>query len=233
MKIKTSYLILSLMVVILLVVPGMLFAIEPVMVKQSITMKGVYFSKTPQSVQVTLPPALKNIPRSPAPLTPQVRNNAINQIRGAIGLKALIPVVPAGTVVPTRVVLTPYAPKSGLSNYTIYNGHNFPDPRGGGSGSGMPFSYVLPISGSHLQFTFDTLPGKTYMADLAVGPDRTFTLLGAFGGEVNLQGSHIIIGFTANSKSSLLIVKAKEVSSASGLSVPDFVFWRCELTQVN
>lgn len=225
MKIKTRYIILSLIGVILLVAPGMLSAVEPVAVKQPITMKGVYFSKTPQSEKLTPPPELKNLPPTPAPLTPQVRNQAINQIRGTVGLSPLKPTVPAEPVVPAHVFLMPDAPKSGLSYYVLYRGHNYPDPKSWtGLEQAIPFSYGLD-STSFLIFTFDTLPGKTYMIDLTLGPQKIFTLSGVFTGDVTPQGAHILVAFTANSRTSSLKVRSKY----SGF----FVFWRGELTQVN
>ena len=230
MKIKTRYIILSLIGVILLVVPGMLFAVEPVAVKQPITMKGLYFSKTPQHVPLTPPPELKDLPPTPAPLTPQVRNRAINQIRGVVGLSPLIPATPTAPVVPPRVFLTPDKPKSGRSYYILVLGHNYPDPSlwTGNIGQVLPFSYGASASSSYLTFVFDTIPGKMYMIDLFMQPERVFTLSGVFTGDVTPQGAHILVAFTANSTSSSLKVKAK----TPPYTVP-FFFWQCELTQVN
>lgn len=227
MKIKTRYIILCLTCMLLLVAPGMLFAVEPIAVKKPITMKGVYFSQTPPSAPLSAPLELKNIPPRPAPLTPQMRNQAINQIRGAIGFSPLKPVVPTGPVVPAHVFLTPDVPRSGLSNYAVHLGHNYPDPRSWTMNEqALPLSYVTSYSaGSFLLFTFDTLPGKTYMVDLIVAGPLTYKFEGVFAGEVNHQANHVIIGFTANSRSSALRVRQRDHIR--------FFFWRCELTQVN
>ena len=225
MKIKTGS--------IMALAVGMTLMFDPVMVSpetfkqqmKPVALQRINFSKAPQGVQLVRPPALMDIPPSPAPLSPQMRNDAINQIRGAVGLTPLRPSAPAGSVVPVHVVLTPDRPKSGLSTYAVLHGHHFPDPKNWeGLQQTIPFTCLPGEWESSLLFNFDTLPGKTYMIDLFVGPQRVFILEGVFSGNVSPQDAHIIIGFTANSRISFLKVR----TNAQG-----FFFWRGELTQVN
>jgi len=217
MKIKTRYIILCLTCVILLVAPGMLFALEPIAVKIPITMKGVYFSQTPPSAPLSAP--LQQIPPAPPPLTAQMRNNAINAIRGAVGLHSLVPVQPAQPVVPPRVILTPWAPQSGQNYYNLKYGHNAPF-------DGYTEIYASGTNVTHgIYIRFKTIPGKLYMVDLNTRPfqNRVFIVRGVFSGSVNPVNDHIFIGFTATESTSKL-----DVHNSAG-----FYFWRCELTQVN
>ncbi|MBP1599671.1 MAG: hypothetical protein H6Q05_5048 [Acidobacteria bacterium] len=80
-----------------------------------------------------------------------------------------------------------------------------------------PFTYVV----GNLFFTFETVPGKTYMLDLFVSPEKDYGVGGLFNGVVRPQNGHILVGFTANASFSQLQVERQ------------FFFYRCELTQVN
>lgn len=195
--------------------PGLLFAQQPKGVYKAVTLPGVHFSRVPQSVQMTRPAELANVPPAPVALAPQARQATYNQIRAAAGLAQ----TPPAAVVPARVTLTPEAPKSGRSHYSLYNGHNYPNwlEAMAGMMQSTPFTYAA----GYLSFTFETVPGKTYMVDLFVSPEKDYGLAGLFSGVVRPQNGHILVGFTANTNVSQLQVDRQ------------FYFYRCELTQVN
>ena len=102
--------------------PGLLFAQQPKGVYKAVTLPGVRFSKVPQSVQMTRPAELANVPPAPVALAPQARQATYNQIRAAAGLAQ----TPPAAVVPARVTLTPEAPKCGRSHYSLYSGAQVP-----------------------------------------------------------------------------------------------------------
>lgn len=175
---------------------------------------GVYFSKTPQSVKLELPPELKTAPPSPAQLTSQSRLAAINKIRQNIALP------PVQLIPPAHVILTPDAPRFRESFYSILVGSNYPNPK------------ISPrtTTNKNLLFEFNTVPGKTYMIDLHVSQSTTevnvkYNLSGIFTGTVTPKNGHIIIGFTAKTSNSSL-----DVARYASFS---WNFYRCELTQVN
>jgi hypothetical protein len=217
---------------ILFVVPSVLFAIDPITAKKPITMSGVYFSEIPHSAPAKSPPALKNLPNTPVihkfpvPLPHKTRNEAINQIRGVIGLKAF-PLVAESPVVPAQVILTPGAPISGKNYYTIWNGDNCPDLKV----SRIRFSR----NPGFLDFWFKTIPGKTYMLDLSVdsadstGVRRPISFTGVFEGSVTPpENYHVIIGFTATGLKSFL-----RLGVSYSMSNDFMNFYSFEITQVN
>jgi hypothetical protein len=215
MKINAKCIVAAAIGITLFLSAGLLLAQQPKGVYRAVTLPGVHFSRVPQGVQMERPAELANIPPAPAPLPAPSRQASYNQIRAAAGLMQATTAV----VAPAHVILTPDAPKSGQSSYALYNGYNYPDPRvlTNGPPEIMPITY----STNHLTFTFDTIPGKTYMVDLFVSPQKMYTLQGAFTGTVAPQNGHLIIGFTANSRVSQLRV------------LSGFYFFRCELTQVH
>lgn len=215
MKINAKCIVAAAIGITLFLSPGLLLAQQPKGVYKALAPQGIHFSKVPQQVQMDRPPEIANVPPAPAALAPQVRQATYNQIRAAAGLMQATTAV----VAPAHVILTPDRPRSGQSSYALYNGYNYPDPRvlTNGPTESMPITY----STNHLTFTFDTIPGKTYMVDLFVDPQKMYTLQGAFTGTVAPQNGHLIIGFTANSRVSQLRV------------LSGFYFYRCELTQVN
>lgn len=224
MKTKNCGMIVSMAVVTLLVVPRLSLGVEaltqPVSAQQS-----VFFS--PNQTQLALPAELQNVPPHPAPLSPEKRNLAINQIRGIVGLKALVSTNMSYPLIPVHLVLTPDIPRSGLSSYAVNSGDNYPNPQmWTGSAQSMPLSVFGRISNSFLLFNFHTAPGKSYMVDLFLGSPTPYLLEGVFVGEATPQNYHLIIGFKAVSMWSTLKVKPKYGG------VPR-AFYRCEVTQVD
>jgi hypothetical protein len=215
MKIKAKCVVAAAIGITLFLGAGLLLAQQPKGVYKAVAPQGIQFSKVPQSVQMERAAELANIPPAPAPLPAGARQASYNQIRVAAGLVQ----VTTTAVVPAHVTLTPEAPKSGHNSYAVFNGHNFPDPSQWkfGPAQTMPMSYA---SGS-MYFNFDTIPGKTYMVDLYVSPQKNYYLQGAFNGTVTPQNGHIIVGFTANARESQLKVGSY------------FYFYRCEITLVN
>jgi hypothetical protein len=204
MKIKAGRIMAATITITLFLGPGLLFAQQPKGVYKALAPQGIHFSKIPQQVQMDRPAEIVNVPPAPAALAPQVRQATYNQIRAAAGLAQ----TPPAAVVPARVTLTPEAPKSGNSYYILYNGYNFPDSL---------YTYAV----EKLIFSFETVPGKTYMVDLFVSPQKEYGFAGLFNGVVTPQNGHILVGFTANASVSHLHVYRK------------FYFYRCELTLVN
>lgn len=218
MKIKLRCIIIAVIGIMLLFVSGMVSAQRPVQQLQKgiqpTATDTIYFSKTPQSVQLELPPEHKTTPPSPAQITSQSRLTAINQIRRNIALP------PVKLIPPTNVILTPDAPRFRDSFYSILVGSNYPNPK----------TISRTTTNNHLLFEFNTVPGKTYMIDLLVSQSTTvvnvkYNLSGIFTGTVTPQNGHIIIGFTAKTSNSSL-----DVARYGSLS---WNFYRCELTQAN
>jgi len=230
MRIRARYLLL--MLVVLLVVPGVLLAVNPTTLQESAALKGVYYSETPQKMQLMLQDKLlKKPPPAPQELPLDRRVALINHFRqlaasGPKGSPAVL-AAPLRQAPPRLVVLTPDAPRSGSNSYAITDGQNFPDPttmhRVGMEGV-PPYTFVNNDPRT-MFFYFKTIPGKTYMIDLSVsGQTAPFSLGWAYNGTVTpSQDSHIIVGVKANDTQIIFYLK----SSA------DFYFYRCELTQVN
>jgi hypothetical protein len=212
MKIGTKHAVAAAIGITLFLGAGLLPAQQTKALHKAVALPGVFFSKVPQNVQMARPAELANIPPAPAALAPQARMAAFNQTRTAAGLSQS----PPAAIAPARVVLTPEAPKSGRSHYAIYQGSNYPDPYLS-MGFPTPFTYVA----GYLLFTFETIPGKTYMVDLYVSPHKDYGVAGLFSGIVRPQDGHILVGFTANAALSVLQVDRQ------------FTFYRCELTLVN
>lgn len=215
MKIKAKCVVAAAIGITLFLGAGLLLAQQPKGVYKAVAPQGIHFSKVPQSMQMARPAELANVPPAPAALAPQARQTTYNQIRAAAGLAQ----APPAAVVPARVTLTPEAPKSGQSYYSLSNGHNYPNwlEAMARMGQSTPVTYAA----GYLTFTFETVPGKTYMLDLFVSPEKDYGLAGLFSGVVRPQNGHIIVGFTANANLSVLQVDRQ------------FYFYRCELTQVN
>jgi hypothetical protein len=215
MKIGTKHAVAAAIGITLFLGAGLLLAQQTKALHKAVTLQGVQFSKLPQGVQMERPAELANIPPAPPPLPAGARQATYNQIRAAAGLVQ----VTTTAVVPAQVTLTPEAPKSGRNSYAVYDGHNYPDP---GQwkfypAQTLPFAYTR----NGLYFIFDTIPGKTYMVDLTVTPQKEYYLQGAFTGKVTPQNGHILVGFTANARESQLRVGSY------------FYFYRCEITLVN
>jgi hypothetical protein len=204
MKINAGRIMAATITITLFLGPGLLFAQQPKGVYKALAPQGIHFSKVPQQVQMARPAEIANVPPAPAPLPAPSRQASYNQIRAAAGLMQATTAV----VTPAHVILTPASPKSGNSYYILYNGHNFPN---------TPFTYAVEA----LIFSFETVPGKTYMVDLFVSPPKEYGFAGLFNGVVRPQNGHILVGFTANASFSHLQVDRQ------------FWFYRCELTQVN
>ena len=215
MKIKAKCVVAATIGITLFLGAGLLLAQQPKGVYKAVALPGVHFSRVPQSVQMARPAELANVPPAPAALASQARQATYNQIRAAAGLAQ----TPPAAVVPARVILTPEAPKSGRSYYALYDGSNYPNWLDAMAGmmQSTPFTYVV----GNLFFTFETVPGKTYMLDLFVSPEKDYGVGGLFNGVVRPQNGHILVGFTANASFSQLQVERQ------------FFFYRCELTQVN
>lgn len=214
MRIKTKHVVAAAIGITLSLGAGLLHAQPPKGVYKALAPQGIQFSKVPQSVQMERPAELANIPPAPPPLPAGARQASYNQIRAAAGL-----VQATTAVVPAHVILTPEAPKSGRNSYAVYDGHNYPDPSlwKFNPAQTLPFAYTR----NGLYFSFDTIPGKTYMVDLYVTPQKEYFLQGAFTGKVTPQNGHILVGFTANARESQLRVGSY------------FYFYRCEITLVN
>ena len=214
MRIKAKCVVTAAIGIALFLGAGLLLAQPPAGMHKAIALQGIHFSKVPQSVQMERPAELANIPPAPPPLPAGVRQATYNQIRASAGL-----VQATTAVVPAHVTLTPETPKSGRNSYAVYDGHHYPDPSQWkwGPGQTMPMSY----SRNALYFAFDTIPGRTYMVDLYVAPQKDYFLQGAFTGKVTPQNGHILVGFTANARESQVRVGSY------------FYFYRCEITLVN
>jgi len=159
-------------------------------------------------------PLVQKLPPPSVPLTAQVRNNAINQIRGAVGLKALMPLQTPQPI----LILTPYAPMFGQNFYNIYGGTNQTEPNHSGT------SLYLDQS---MQFVFNTISGQSYMIDLFVDSYKPIYFSGVYTGPLTPLNGHINIGFKATSSTSGLVMKHDETDRYQ------LHFYRFELTKVN
>jgi hypothetical protein len=195
-------------------VPFVLHAQRPARAVRQATAPEIHFSATPRSVVPKLPPELANRPTAPIALTQPARIAALNAVRAKARLGSVQYVQPA------TVVLTPYAPKSGSSYYTLESGDNYPaQEMYGGSDETRAFSHA---TGHDMKFHFGTIAGRTYLIDLFVQAEGGADLAGVFEGHVQPQAGHVIVGFTANSNRSELDIRG-----------PGIFFFRCEITRLD
>jgi len=141
------------------------------------------------------------VPRTIPPLAANIKLNAINKLRQSYHY------APVNSVPPAQITLTPAAPTVGQQNYLSVFGRYSTAP--GNAVIGM--DSALQAS---LEICFAVAVGKTYLADVAIGPGGAqnweYTCqqpgVSSMTGQVTMQQGHLLIPFIATASNVILTI---------------------------